>query len=109
MRILEADFVGYFAYGFTRARQQILDTIDDGEVNILNGWFARFFLDKVAEIVGREVKLLSTPRYGGQSDLLRLVGIEITDQQFFETGKDIMVDNLTGSKLAVVETKAMVE
>ena len=41
--VLKPDFVSYFAYSLVRACQQILDAVDDGEVNVLNGRFARFF------------------------------------------------------------------
>ena len=73
MRVLEADFIGYFAHCFVRACQQILDTVDDSEVDVLNGRFACFLFDEVSEIVGREVKLAGTPGYSGQADLFRLV------------------------------------
>ncbi len=45
--VLKPDFVSYFAYSLVRACQQILDAVDDGEVNVLNGRFARFFFYKV--------------------------------------------------------------
>ena len=78
-------------------------------MDVLNGRLACLFLDEVPEIVGGEVKLVGTPRHGRQSDLFRLVRIEITCQQFLETGKNIAVDNFAGSKLTVVEAEAMVE
>ena len=55
------------------------------------------------------MKLVGTPRHGGQADLFRFVGVEITGHQILETGEDIAVDNLTCGKLAVIETEAMVE
>ena len=36
MWVLETDFVGYFAYGFVCACQQILDAVNEGEVNVFN-------------------------------------------------------------------------
>ncbi len=62
--VLKPDFVSYFAYSLVRACQQILDAVDDGEVNVLNGRFARFFFYKVSKIVGGEMELVGTPRYG---------------------------------------------
>ena len=109
MRILESDLIGYLAHGLVRACQQVLDTVDDSEVDVFDGGLACLFLDKVAEIVGGEVELVGTPRHGGQTDLLGLVGIEVAGHQFLETGEDITVDGFTGGKLAVVEAEAMVE
>ena len=83
MRILESDFVGNLAHGLIRACQQILDTVNDGKVDVFNGGLAGFLLHKVAEIVG--------------------------GHQFLETSEDIAVDGLAGGKLAVVETEAVVE
>ena len=81
MRILESDFVGNLAHGLIRACQQILDTVNDGKVDVFNGGLAGFLLHKVAEIVG--------------------------GHQFLETSEDIAVDGLAGGKLAVVETEAV--
>lgn len=46
MRVLEADFIGYFAHCFVRACQQILDTVDDSEVDVLNGRFVPACLNR---------------------------------------------------------------
>ena len=73
VRILEAYLIGYLAHGLVRACQQVLDAVDDGKVDVFNGGLAGFLLHKVAEIVGGEMKLVGTPRHGGQTDLLGLV------------------------------------
>ena len=55
------------------------------------------------------MKLVGAPGHRGQSELYWLPGVEISIQQSFKPRKDIRIDNLTGCKLPVVETKAMVK
>ena len=109
MRILEPNFVSNLTNRFTCTRQQYLYTIDNGKMNVFDGWLSCFFLDKVAEIVGWEMKLVSTPCYCGQTILFRLVWIKVIKHQCLKTCKYIAVDNLTCGKLTVIKTKTMIE
>ena len=107
--VLKPDFVSYFAYSLVRACQQILDAVDDGKVNVLNGRFARLLLHKVTKVIGGEVKLVGTPGNGRQPKFFRFSRVEVTAQQGFEAGEDIRINGFAGSELAVLETEAMVE
>ena len=109
MRILEPNFVSYFTHSFACACQQILDTVDNGEMDILDGRFARLLLHKVTKVIGGEVKLVGTPGNGRKPKFFRFSRVEITAQQGFEAGEDIRIDGFASSELAVVEPEAMVE
>ena len=65
MRILDPHFIGDLTHGLARAGQQVLDTVDDGEMDVLDCRLPRLFLDEVAEIVCRKVELSGTPADGG--------------------------------------------
>ena len=45
VRVLETDFVSYFAHRLAGAGEEVLDAVDDGEVYVFHGRLAGFLLD----------------------------------------------------------------
>ena len=109
VRVLEPDLVGDFADRLVGAEEQVFHFVDDHEVDVFDGGLACLFFHEVAEVVGGEVQFLRAPVHRGQSDLLRLVRVEIVNHQVFEAGQHVFVDELAGDELAVVEAQAVVE
>ena len=68
-----------------------------------------FFLQQVAQVIGRQAKFVGAILNGRDSFRSGLSGTEIAVQQGFEAGKDIAVQVFAGDELAVVKTDAVIE
>ena len=78
--IVETELFGGFSNGGP-ANKQLLGTLHQEATDVGGGGIARQFAYEVAEVVGREEKLLGTVFHGGQSVLaLQVLGIVLTEQ-----------------------------
>ena len=109
LRVLESCLVGYLADTPVGFQKEVFYFVNDCLMDAFDSGFSRLFLYHVAEIVGREMELVSAPGHRRQSQLLWFARTEIIVQQCVEAGQYIAVQDGTGGELALIETKAVVE
>ena len=109
LRILETEVVGDLADGFRCAEEHFFGEVDDFVLDVLLGGFAGLFLDKVAEVVGREENLVGKVFDGRKPFSLGLVVLEIIVEEVLKFCQHILIGSLAGGELAFVEAHAVVQ
>ena len=107
--ILETEVVGDLADGFRCAEEHFFGEVDDFVLDVLLGGFAGLFLDKVAEVVGREENLVGKVFDGRKPFSLGLVVLEIIVEEVLKFCQHILIGSLAGGELAFVEAHAVVQ
>jgi len=109
LRVLEAQLIGNLADGFRGKKQLFFGDADDFVLYVLQGGLARFLLDEVAEIIGRQAEFGGTVFHAGQSFQCGIFAREILVEEGLETGQDVAMGILPGDELPFVEAQAIVE
>lgn len=110
LRVLEPETVGHVADRTVAVGDPLLGRVDQAQLDVLLRRAARFALDQIAEVVGREVQPLGAVLHGGKPRIERLFRSEVVVQNLLETGEDVLVGNLAArDELPVVEARAVVE
>lgn len=109
VRIVEPEFVGYFADALVRFGKQLFYLCHGRELDVFLCGFTRLFLYQVTEIIGRKAYFIGAILYGGQTYCLGLVGVKIFVQQFLKLVQHTAVTHLPGNELAFIETHTMIE
>ena len=91
LRIGETQFVSYLAEGLAGVEDAGFGDLERSELDVLQGRCAGFFLQEVAQVVGRETEAVGTILDGGQTIGGRLARQEIVVQEGFEAGEDVAV------------------
>lgn len=91
LRIGEAQFVSYLAEGLAGVEDAGFGGLERSELDVLQGRCAGFFLQEVAQVVGREAEAVGTILDGRQTIGGRLARQEIVVQEGFEAGEDVAV------------------
>ena len=106
--ILETEVIGNLADGFRCAEEHFFGEVDDFVLDVLLGGFAGLFLDKVAEVVGREENLVGKVFDGRKPFSLGLVVLEIIVEEVLKFCQHILIGSLAGGELAFIEAHAVV-
>ncbi len=106
--ILEAQVVGGIGDGFACGKL-VLGELDDVVADMLAGGLARGLLDEVAEVVGAHAELVGAILHRRKPQLILSLLVVVIPQQGIETLQEVVVLQLSGQELAVVEPLAIVE
>src|SRR3712207_395483 len=109
LRILETKAVGYLANGLFRTRQLVFGQVDNLGLNVLLRRLARFFLHKIAEIVGRQVTFLREIFYRRQPFTQGTALPEVVVKQAFKLIKHVKIGRTAGDELPLIEAQTIVE
>ena len=107
--ILETEVVGDLADGFRCAEEHFFGEVNDFVLDVLLGGFAGLFLDKVAEVVGREENLVGKVFDGRKPFSLGVVVLEIIVEEVLKFCQHILVGSFAGGELAFIEAHAVVQ
>ena len=91
MRVFESHLIGNFTHGLGRIGKTFLNFLDNGELDILLSGFTCFLFYQISEIIRRKIKFISTKSNRRQSVRNRGIRLEITVQQIFKPGKNILI------------------
>lgn len=91
MRVFEAHLVSNLTHGLGSIGKTFFDLIDNGKLNILLSGFTCFLFYQISEIIRGKIKFISTKSNRRQSVRNRGIRLEITVQQIFKPGKNILI------------------
>ena len=109
MRVFEAHLVSNLTHGLGSIGKTFFDLIDNGKLNILLSGFTCFLFYQISEIIRGKIKFISTKSNRRQSVRNRGIRLEITVQQIFKPGKNILIHILTSYKLPIVKADTMIQ
>ena len=107
--ILKAEIVGYLIDGICWDKQLFFGYINYFALYPFQSGLPCFFLNQVAEVVGRQAELAGTVSHGGQPLMQGVVACEVVVEQGLKAGQDVPIDVLSRDELAFVEAEAIVE
>ncbi len=108
LRILEAQFIGYFADCFLCCDELLFGGIYYFILYVFLCRFAGFLLYQVSKVIRRKIYLVGKIFHRRQSFRLRLPALEIRVEQRFKPGKYIFVGFCASDKLTVVKAHTVV-
>ena len=107
--VLETEFVGHLIDGQFTIHDVLLREVDDLVLDVALSREARFLLDEIAKVAGREENLLGEVGDAGQALALGLAAAEVRLQVVLEAGYDVAVHLVARDELAVVVAHAVVQ
>src|SRR3712207_83972 len=90
-------------------RQLVFGQVDNLGLNVLLRRLARFFLHKIAEIVGRQVTFLREIFYRRQPFTQGTALPEVVVKQAFKLIKHVKIGRTAGDELPLIEAQTIVE